>query len=246
MDYEGDAVGDLGHSSQVLPTDSTYENMTNITPSGTMMFHPNYPKSHNDASVWASTHALSFNVGEVKLNDTWSTTFRMNLTQMGKIQLFGPGMGSQICFTDASTGATTCQDIQALVCNVQEKRVDTPFGDKHLFIDNMSVTNSGPDPKILTVKWNTTYDGAKTVQETISYRNTGIQNALNVAVPDGIRFEPNCFEKTSYLTIDTTTWAPGTYDIRVTGVAMDAMNPGAQDWMWTINGASVPKYIKLE
>jgi hypothetical protein len=230
-------------------TDSTYLNKTNLTPSGKMYFLEDYPKSQDDSGPWSITpHILSFDVGEVKLNDSWSTTFRLNLTQMGQVELFGPDSpSSKICFTDASTNATTCQLIPPLKCNIQQQRINIPFGNKHLSIDHLSATNNGPDPNILTIKWNTTYDGEKVVLETVSYKNPSIPNSHYITVPGGLLYEPPCFEKTSYLTIDTTSWPVNQdYIIRVLGQANDAKNPGPVEVVWHKAGPVGPQYIKLE
>ena len=222
--------------SPSLTTDSTYLNKTNLTPSGAMYFYNGYPTSQDDSSAWAS-HAMTYTVGDIKLNDTWSVTFRLNLTQMGQILLFGPDSpSSNICFTDASTGKTTCQGIQALKCNIQQQKINIPFGDKSLFVDNLSADSGGPDPNILTIKWNTTYDGEKVVLETISYHNQDIKDSHYDTVPGGILYEPKCYEKTSILTIDTTSSPAGDYSIRVFGQAVDAKSPGAVEVPWTKQG----------
>jgi Mg-chelatase subunit ChlD len=229
------------------PTDSTYLNKTNLTPSGVMNFLPGYPTSQDDSGAW-NTRSMSFAVGEVKLNSTWSATFRLNLTQAGKVEMFGVSNPSKICFTDASTGATTCQFIPSLQCNIQQSTKNVPFGDKYIFLGNLTATNNGPDPNILTLKWNTTYDGVLTAQETVGYKLQD-SNAIPLPVSQGILFEPNCYEKTNILTVDTTTWTPGTYDISVTGVALDATKIGGDSTNpahWTKPGAIEQKYIKLE
>jgi hypothetical protein len=229
------------------PTDSTYLNKTNLTPSGQMYWLEDYPKSQDDSGAW-NTRTMTFAVGEVKLNSTWSATFRLNLTQAGKVEMFGPSNPSKICFTDASTGSTTCQFIPSLQCNIQQSTKNVPFGDKYLFLGNLTATNNGPDPNILTLKWNTTYNGELTAQETVGYKKQD-SNAIPIPVSHGILFEPKCNEKTNILTVDTTTWAPGTYDISVTGVALDATKIGGDSTNpahWTKPGAIEQKYIKLE
>ena len=239
MDY----IPDL--HSPVLPTDSTYLNKTNLTPSGTMYFLEDYPKNENDQAAWAA-HAMTFNVGTIKLNNTWSVAFRLNLTQAGKIDLFGPDNPSRIAFTDASTGKTTYQNLSPCSCTIAQSITNVPFGDKNLFVDNLSATNNGPNPDILTLKWNTTYDGQKTAQETVSFRNLDTPNSHYVPVPNGILFEGPCSEKTDHLTVDTTSWTPGLYSIEVVAVAMDAGNSGVDTITWNKEGPNTPKYIKLE
>jgi hypothetical protein len=235
-------------SSPSKPTDSTYLNKTNLTPSGTMYFQSGYPYSLDQTAAW-NAHVMSFNVGEIKLNESWSASFRLNLTQAGKITLFGPNSPtpSEIAFTDASTGVTTHQIIPPFDCAIQQQKINVPFGNKTIRIDNLTITPSAADANILSVKWNTTYNGQETVQETVLYQNTDIANSHAIPVPGGIVFESNCIEKThAPVTIDATSWAPGHYSIKVVGTALDAANPGSDEKPWTKPGPTAPKYIKLE
>lgn len=238
MDYMPDV------HSPALPTDSTYLNKTNISPSGTMQFQPGYPLSQDDSSAWNSM-TMAFNVGEVQLNETWSATFRLNLTQAGDLEMFGPGNPSAVTFTDASTGTTTSQTIPVWRCPIQQNVVDVAFGDKLLFIDNLSATNDTAHPELLRIKWNTTYDGTLSLQETVSYRNDDVAGSHFVPVPGGILMKNSCYEDTSYLTIDTSTWSGAHYSIQIVGVALDA-NPGSATATWQKLGQYRPPYIKLE
>jgi hypothetical protein len=241
MDYITDV------HSPALPTDSTYLNKTNLTPSGTMYYLEDYPKSRDDSAAW-NAKTMAFSVGEVKLNETWSATFRLNLTQAGNLEMFGPSDPSVITFTDASTNTTTTQHVPTWKCPIQQNIVDVSFGDKSLSVDNLSATSSSADPNILTIKWNITYDGDKTVQETVSYKRDIPTPAQHfVPVPGGVLLEGKHLEpQTNYLTVDTTTWPDGWYFIRVVGVALDAKNQGAAEVQWLKQGQHKPPYIKLE
>jgi len=207
-----------------LPTDSTYYNKTHKSPSGTMTNLEDYPRSHSDEDLWLSK-TMTFNPGEMKLNDTWSATFRLNLTHAGKIDLFGPN-NSIITFTDASTGGTQTGFIPEMQCRVQASIVNTGFGSKTLRVDNFSfVDGVSPDPNVWTIKWNTTYDGNKTVQEAILYRMTG--ETQWKTIPNGLVFiSTKVFEETnqhSISTSDTTLWPAGKcFDIQIVAGAEDA------------------------
>jgi hypothetical protein len=234
--------------SPALPTDSTYYNKTHKTPTGTMTFLEDYPKSHDDGSLWLSK-TMTFSPGEMKLNDTWSATFHLNLTRAGKIDLFGPD-SSTISFTDASTGATQTGFIPAMQCRVRESIVNTGFGSKTLRVDNLSfVEGASQDPNVWTIKWNTTYDGDKTVQEAILYRVTG--DPQWKTIPGGQVFiSTPVFEETNQFTIptaDTTLWPPGKcFDLQIVAGAEDAnaaiSNPISK--CKTLPGGTV--FIKLE
>ena len=207
--------------SPARSSDSTYINKSNITKYG--VYHQLISETRNDKNAW-DTRTMAFDVGTIKLNETWSATFRLNLTQAGKIDLFGPN--SSISFTDASTGATQMGFIPAMQCRIRASIVNPGFGSKTLRVDNLSfVEGASPDPNVWTLKWNTTYDGNKTVQEAILYRVTG--GTQWKTVPGGLIFiSTKVFEETKEHTIstsDTMLWPPGKcFDIQIVAGAEDA------------------------
>jgi von Willebrand factor type A domain len=231
--------------SPAQPTDSTYLNKTNISPSGIMQFQAGYPVSQDDSAAWNSK-TMAFNVGEVRLNETWSATFRLNLTQAGDLVMFGPNNpGSKVTFTDASTGTTTTQILPPWKISIQQNIVNVAFGNRFLSVDNLTATNDTAHSEIIRIKWNTTYDGSLSLQETVSYRDKDIANSHFVPVPGGIVMKNTCFEDTNYLTVDTSGWTGDDYEIQVVGVALDA-NPSSAIADWHKYGQYKPPYIKLE
>ena len=216
MDYVYDS------HSPAQSSDSTYINKSNITKYG--VYHQLISVTRDDRPNWTA-RTMAFDVGTIKLNETWSATFRLNLTQAGKIDLFGPG-SSTISFKDASTGGNQTGFIPAMQCRVRESIVNTGYGSKTLRVDNLSeVIGASPDPNVRTLKWNTTYDGDKTVQEAILYhRATGDPHWKTV--PGGLLFVyTKVFEETKQYTIstsDTSLWPPGDYEIQIVAGAEDA------------------------
>jgi hypothetical protein len=123
--------------------------------------------------------------------------------------------------------------------------VNVAFGNKFLSVDNLTANNDTAHPDILRIKWNTTYDGSLSLQETVSVRDDDIANSHFVPVPSGILMKNTCYEDTSYLTVDTSAWTGTHYSIQVVGVALDA-NPSSDAVTWQKLGQYKPPYIKLE
>ena len=218
MDYEYQS------SVPIRIDDSTYINKTNVTRNGE--YNQLYYLTQNDDAAWEA-RTMSFDVGTIKLNETWTATFRVNLTKAGKIDLFGPN-SSLITFTDASTGNTQTGFIPAMQCQVKDSIVNLGFGTKTLKVDNLSrVTTAVPDPNVWTIKWNTTYNGEKTVEEGIMYRrhNAGEQWKT---LPGGLlSFSTHpLYEYTYEYSIsasDDSVWLPGkTYEFLIAGGAEDS------------------------
>jgi hypothetical protein len=159
--------------------------------------------------------------------------------------MFGPASPSQVCFTDASTGTTTCQKFPPWSCPVQQKKVDVGFGSRNLSLDSMTVTPSSGNPNILVIRWNVTYDGEKTAQQTVTYQNTNKPGSMPVTVPP-VQFDAICNQKQKVLTVDTTNWASGTYRFTIDAVATDAKRPMPLSSIWTKQATSDKTYIKLE
>jgi hypothetical protein len=201
---------------------STYINKSNITKYG--VYYPLLSETRNDTQAWHD-NTMAFDVGTIKLNETWSATFRLNLTHAGKIDLFGPG-SSTISFTDAATGVTQTGFIPAMQCRVKESIVNTGFGSKTLLVDHLAfVEGASPDPNVWTIKWDTTYDGDKTVQEAILYRVTG--ETQWKTIPGGLVFiSTKVSGETKQHTVstsDTALWPPGKcFDIQIVAGAEDA------------------------
>jgi hypothetical protein len=206
-------------------------------------------ETRNDETAWLDDRKLSFDVGTIKLNETWRATFQMNLTQAGKIDLFGPG-SSGISFTDASTGTTQTGFIPAMQCRVRESIVNTGFGTKMLFVDNLTyVAGASPDPDIWALTWNTTYDGDKTVQTAVLYRVAG--DPVWKTVPGALFFNTGqkFEEETPYTlsTSDTSLWPLGkTFEIQIVAGAEDA-NAARSNVITISKDPSVDTvYIRLE
>jgi hypothetical protein len=224
-------------------TDSTFINRTNTTPSGAMTVM--YKYSQDDTVNWSHRN-MNYNVGTVKLNETWAATFRLNLTQAGKIQMFGPTDPSNICFTDAATSRTTCQFIPPLECDIQQSKTNIAFGDHNLSVANLNLATNSLNPNILAISWNISYDGNMTATETPSYQNKDIPGSLPIPIDGGMRFEQKCDNVTETVTVDTTSWPTGNYHFTVFASATDAKKQGVLDGDWTKVGPTSEKFIKLE
>lgn len=205
---------------------STYINKSNITKYG--VYHQLISLTQDDTQHWLD-NTMTFPVGTIKLNETWSATFQLTLIKAGKIDLFGGGLDSStITFKDYSTTPPTTQTgfIPAMQCRVRESIVNTGFGSKTLLVDHLAfVEGASPDPNVWTIKWDTTYDGDKTVQEAILYRLTG--ETQWKTIPGGLVFiSTKVFEETKQHTIstsDTALWPPGKcFDIQIVAGAEDA------------------------
>lgn len=227
---------------------STYINKTNITKHG--VFHQLFSTVQDDTAGW-SARQIDYNVGTIKLNETWSATLRLRLTKAGSLDLFGPDSTSSITFTDMSdttNPVTQTAFIPEMQCKVYPVGVNPGFGLKTLQVSDLTVTTS--DPTVWKLAWKTSYDGDKTVTETLQSRLADSAASWQI-IPGGITTISNqVVNSPSYYTLslsDTSLWSKGKcYEFRVIGQAEDADDSVTQSIPACISAGGGTIYIKLE
>jgi hypothetical protein len=235
------------------PSDSTYINKTKLNDDGTITVQ--YETLQDDTSHWAAQN-MHFDVGTVKLNETWTVNFRLNLTKPGKIEMFGPNSVSNIMFKDVTANnATQNSFIPAIQCNVLAKRPEGA-GDYNLSVYNLQDGLGLVDtPDTIStqwpIEWKTTYDGKETAVEEIKYMNMNKPSLGWQTVDIGWVFKSKTIDEKDYFTISTTDvfkWPPGDrFCVQITATA-DDVNGVAMTNIWCRNkaGSSTGYYIKLE
>jgi hypothetical protein len=143
------------------------------------------PYTIDDTANWTTKNGLSFDVGTIKLNETWETNFRLKVLREGNIEIFGPT--SVIEFTDSLGSITT---ITLPNTSISARQVATNVNEKTIKIENLQPTVT-PITHSIPMGWTTKYDGNSTVTERVyySYNNgpwypfnlqTGILNGTTV------------------------------------------------------------------
>jgi Mg-chelatase subunit ChlD len=175
--YDGDEV----FSYQYLSGIST--NITSWNNSGILLDHiplpsypnvtPNfgsyttYPYSYDQTSDWeGSPTRLFFNVGNVSVNQTWQTTFRLMVKKEGSINIFGSGSGVNF---EGAEGITNIPDtfITAIANMTMEAANQTTLD---VAITGTNDDGSGNVTEILDIYWNLDYSGNRTVQQDFYYQ----------------------------------------------------------------------------
>jgi len=156
---------------------STYVDMFNTAPNGTQT--QKYTYVSNDTVNWTQKN-MTFNVGDINLNDTWMTSFELNLTKAGVVTLFGPNSPATVTFKDSSSQTSQSTFINQLVCPILDNFNNSGFSTATIQIDGLTqLTASTPDPNVWALQWNTTYNGGDpTVQETITVTKEGSTTPL--------------------------------------------------------------------
>jgi hypothetical protein len=194
-----------------------------------------YPYSFNQMAQWQS-NSLSFNAGNITVNQTWETKFLFKVLKLGNIDIFGTN--SSIIFDN---GAQTLQ-LPRTYITVVLNRTSSGINATTLDISNLRCLGSGTIKDFMPLAWEISYGGNQTVTERVSYSYDG---GLT-----WILFDTNYIDNTvttDYSSLDVRLLPPGLYYIRVDASAPDApsdretlMNPGI------VVGTADRAFIKLE
>ncbi|MCK8519866.1 hypothetical protein, partial [Methanoculleus sp. 7T] len=105
---------------------------------------------------------LHFDIGTVRLGQTWETTFRLKVNETGNITLFGSG--STILF---NRGAESLEIPEVFISAVPENNPGNETAD--LWVGEPSRVGSGPITDFLRMKWTLTYTGNETATQNLFY-----------------------------------------------------------------------------
>ena len=202
---------------------------------------PYGPNTTDQTTYWtAHPQQLAFNIGTIKVNETWETNFRFKVLKEGNILIFGPN--SQICFTNGLAG-DSCMILPNLSLSSSMNPVNIGLGQTYLDVVGLTRTDDGLVKDTLPVTWTTTYTGNVTaliVTEEISYIRDG---------DTPVKFETKTltaadlyFPQSS--TLYTEKLPPGGYKILVHAYTKDAsVTKECGPYSFTVQSKS---FIKLE
>lgn len=191
--------------------------------------------TRDDTPNWtASNPHLPFNIGTVRLGQTWETTFRLAVKTEGNINVFGPG--STISFNNGTdTLALPDTFITAYPLN------NTGLDFRSLEISNLRFTGVEPVTEFLPVAWDLNYTGLYTVTEDLFYSNN---NGYSWVKFDTRHATNTTTHDTS--TLDVRGLPAGKYIIRVTGYAPDTGDSSAWLDQEVVVGTNRSAYIQIQ
>jgi hypothetical protein len=180
---------DFGHlivDDELIDTSTTgnamFDYVYNTTPPGSTMVDK-YNKTHklipgpdftqtgpliiNQTTEWNNNKALNFNIGLVKINNTWETNFRLRVLKEGTVILFSPN--SKVNFKDSEgvESSLTLKNLSYFTAVNESAGLTFQKIEVSLVCPTQPATNS---TAILPITWNTTYTGDETdIFEDIRY-----------------------------------------------------------------------------
>ncbi|PKL55809.1 MAG: hypothetical protein CVV35_07965 [Methanomicrobiales archaeon HGW-Methanomicrobiales-6] len=191
--------------------------------------------TRDDTANWTAENPhLPFNIGTVRLGQTWETTFRLAVKTEGNINIFGPG--STISFNNG-TDSLELPDtfITALPLN------NTGMDFAVLEITNLNFTGTEPVDEFFPVTWDLNYTGLYGVTEDVFYSN---DNEYTWVKFDTLSATNETTSGES--TLDVRGLPPGEYIIWVRGYAPDTEDASAKITRTVTAGATGSAYIRIQ
>lgn len=192
----------------------------------------------DDRDEWSANRSLDFDVGTVRLGETWETTFRLRALKDGNINIFGPG--STIKFNNGTDELSLPKTFITAVHNQTSTGIDF----KDLSISDLRSTNTATVTDALDLKWNINYTGEYSAEQNVYYLRQGDDVWILFETMSPV-FGP-VEEKEQSAVFVVKDMPPGTYSIRV-----HAKSPDTADAISEIDsclkiGDSEVSYIKIE
>jgi hypothetical protein len=168
---------DFGHlivDDKLIDGNAMFDYVYNTTPPGSTMVDK-YNKTHklipgpdftqigpliiNQTTEWNNNKALNFNIGLVKINNTWETNFRLRVLKEGTVILFSPD--SKVNFKDSEgvESSLTLKNLSYFTAVKESAGLTIQKIDVSLVCPTQPATNS---TALLPITWNTTYTGGET------------------------------------------------------------------------------------
>jgi len=189
----------------------------------------------NQTNDWNNNQKLNFDIGTVRLGQTWEATFRLKVKMEGNINVFGPG--STISFND---GEDTLELPDTFITAVKSLN-NTGMDFQGLNITNLRFTGAEPVTEFLPVAWDLNYTGLENVTEDVFYSN---DNNFTWVKFDSLSATNETTDGNS--TLDVRDLPIGYYTIRVYGYAPDTGDATAMLVQNVTGGAGKNAYIRIQ
>jgi len=219
-----------------VPGAQVYDYVYNNTASTKITWQDGVSNVTNQSAQWAASHQLNFNIGTIKVGQTWQATFRLKVKQSGIIDLFGSN--SLVTFNNGTSTLTLPHTFLTVVPSLNA----TGFQ-----LQQIDVTGSCPaqvpNSVIIPLTWNITYVGGPTdISEIVSYIDT---SGAHVPFYYGGYHVNGNSTITRSAQFDMRTVPPGTYSIQVTTSTADntaSTSPSCGNYTYSTKGVT---FIRL-
>jgi len=194
----------------------------------------------DQTAEWNANHQLTFDIGTIKLGETWQTTFLLRAKEQGIVDIFGNN--SQVIFNNGADK----QNITGGTITIIQNQTNTGITPLAIQITDLHVTQSTPITDFIPLQWNVSYPGNHTATERI-FSSLG-NSPYNWKLEEGRTLTQGNWTET--YSMDVRSLPEGSYYIKVTVDPSPADIGVSGDSAMINSGLSVgtaqKAYIKLE
>ncbi|MDK2862469.1 MAG: hypothetical protein PWQ46_179, partial [Methanomicrobiaceae archaeon] len=203
------------------------------------------PVCENQGTDWQGDKILSFDVGDIYLNQTWETTFRLKVLKEGNIDIFGNGSVIRFNGTEGESEVGLPHTFITARLNLTE--TDVSAAQIELTRESLNTD----DPGILVPTWGLSYTGNRSVTQKILYQFSPDEIFWSGTwhEADTLYHPPDTNINGTYSTTLNLGEKEGWYKIRVFAQEITLDNDGASDeitWNDPVEvGTSDRAYIRI-
>jgi hypothetical protein len=227
---------DVNVTGVSVPGAQVYDYIYNSTASTKIKWQNGVTNVTNQSAQWAANHQLNFNIGTIKVGQTWEGTFRLKVKQSGSIDVFGAD--SLVSFNGGNSTLTLPHTFLTVVPSLNATGFE---------LQQIDVTSSCPaqvqNSPIVPITWSVTYTGGETdIHEVASYIGS---DGAHVPFYYGGYHVMGDTTTTRSTQFDMRTVPPGSYAIEVRSYTTDntaATSQPCGSYQWTTKGMT---FIKL-
>jgi len=219
-----------------VPGVNVYDYVYNSTASTKITWQDGVTNVTNQSSDWVADNKLDFNIGTMKIGQSWEATFRLKVKKAGSIDIFGNN--SALLFNNGTEMLTLPHTFLNVVPDLNTTGF-TPI--------TIDVTSSCPtlalQESILPIVWTTTYTGpANTISEEVLYISESGAHVPFYHSSFPVSGDTLVTRSTQF---DMRSVAPGSYGIEIVTIAGSHMatSNSCGNYTYSTNGMT---FIKLD
>jgi len=194
----------------------------------------------DQTAEWNANHQLNFDIGTIKLGESWQTTFLLRAKEQGIVDIFGNN--SQVIFNNGAAKQNVTGGTITIIKNLTNTGI-TPLA---IQITDFHVTQTTPITDFIPLQWNVTYPGNHTATERLYYSQGNSPYVWKLEEAKSLT-QGNWTETYS---MDVRSLPEGSYYLRVTvDPSPDDLGVSGDTAMLTAGlsvGTAQKAYIKLE
>jgi hypothetical protein len=219
-----------------VPGVNVYDYVYNSTASTKITWQDGVTNVTNQSSDWVADNKLDFNIGTMKIGQSWEATFRLKVKKAGSIDIFGNN--SALLFNNGTEMLTLPHTFLNVVPDLNTTGF-TPI--------TIDVTSSCPtlaqQASILPIVWTTTYTGpANIISEEVLYISESGAHVPFYHSSFPVSGDTLVTRSTQF---DMRSVAPGSYGIEIVTIAGSHMatSNSCGNYTYSTNGMT---FIKLD